>query len=115
MKNRLLRTTASFLSLRPSPARRASALSACSAARTLTPGQPRAAPALSLPQMAPIPPGTRPDFARPLCLSGPSGTGKSTLLKRLFAEFPDAFGFSVSRACPIPPARRVCRGCLHER
>jgi guanylate kinase len=41
-----------------------------------------------------------PDFGRPLCLSGPSGTGKSTLLARLFAEFPDTFGFSVSRACP---------------
>jgi hypothetical protein len=39
-----------------------------------------------------------PDFGRPLCLSGPSGTGKSTLLARLFAEFPDTFGFSVSRA-----------------
>lgn len=30
-------------------------------------------------------------------LSGPSGVGKSTLLQRLFAEFPDKFGFSVSR------------------
>ncbi|KZW00029.1 guanylate kinase [Exidia glandulosa HHB12029] len=36
-------------------------------------------------------------FTRPLVLSGPSGTGKSTLLKRLFAEYPDKFGFSVSR------------------
>ena len=39
----------------------------------------------------------RPDFLRPLVLSGPSGVGKSTLLKRLFDEFPDRFGFSVSR------------------
>lgn len=37
------------------------------------------------------------DFIRPLLLFGPSGVGKSTLLKRLFAEFPDKFGFSVSR------------------
>ncbi|CCH43958.1 Guanylate kinase [Wickerhamomyces ciferrii] len=29
-------------------------------------------------------------------MSSPSGTGKSTLLKKLFAEFPDKFGFSVS-------------------
>lgn len=37
------------------------------------------------------------DFLRPLVLSGPSGVGKSTLLQRLFTEFPDKFGFSVSR------------------
>jgi predicted AAA+ superfamily ATPase len=40
----------------------------------------------------------RTDFLRPLVLSGPSGVGKSTLLQRLFAEFPDKFGFSVSRS-----------------
>ena len=34
---------------------------------------------------------------RPVVISGPSGTGKSTLLKKLFDEFPDSFGFSVSR------------------
>ena len=33
---------------------------------------------------------------RPIVISGPSGTGKSTLLKKLFAEYPDKFGFSVS-------------------
>ena len=40
---------------------------------------------------------SRIDFFRPLVLSGPSGVGKSTLLRRLFTEFPDDFGFSVSR------------------
>jgi len=34
---------------------------------------------------------------RPLVICGPSGTGKSTLLKKLMAEFNDYFGFSVSR------------------
>ncbi|KAI5894829.1 guanylate kinase [Schizophyllum commune H4-8] len=43
-----------------------------------------------------------PDFWRPLVLSGPSGVGKSTLLSRLFAEFPDAFGFSVSHTTRSP-------------
>jgi guanylate kinase len=38
-----------------------------------------------------------PDFIRPLVVSGPSGVGKGTLIKRLFADFPDKFGFSVSR------------------
>ncbi|KAF8957435.1 P-loop containing nucleoside triphosphate hydrolase protein [Flammula alnicola] len=44
----------------------------------------------------------RPDFLRPLILSGPSGVGKSTLLQRLFAEFPDKFGFSVSHTTRTP-------------
>ncbi|KAJ8094348.1 guanylate kinase [Marasmius tenuissimus] len=42
------------------------------------------------------------DFVRPLVLSGPSGVGKSTLLQRLFAEFPDKFGFSVSHTTRSP-------------
>lgn len=36
-------------------------------------------------------------WARPLVLFGPSGTGKSTLLQRLFSECPGKFAFSVSR------------------
>ncbi|KAK0202883.1 guanylate kinase [Desarmillaria ectypa] len=43
-----------------------------------------------------------PDFLRPLILSGPSGVGKSTLLQRLFAEYPDRFGFSVSHTTRDP-------------
>ncbi|OCH91012.1 guanylate kinase [Obba rivulosa] len=43
-----------------------------------------------------------PDFLRPLVISGPSGVGKSTLLQRLFAEFPDKFGFSVSHTTRAP-------------
>lgn len=35
--------------------------------------------------------------SRPIVVSGPSGAGKSTFLKRLFAEYPNKFGFSVSR------------------
>ncbi|KAI0091768.1 guanylate kinase [Irpex rosettiformis] len=41
-------------------------------------------------------------FVRPLLVSGPSGVGKSTLFKRLFAEFPDKFGFSVSHTTRTP-------------
>ncbi|EDK45684.1 guanylate kinase [Lodderomyces elongisporus NRRL YB-4239] len=39
---------------------------------------------------------------RPVVISGPSGTGKSTLLKKLFAEHPDTFGFSVSNTTRKP-------------
>lgn len=39
---------------------------------------------------------------RPLVLCGPSGTGKSTLIKRLFDEFPDTFKFSVSHTTRTP-------------
>lgn len=41
---------------------------------------------------------------RPVVISGPSGTGKSTLLKKLFAEFPDKFGFSISNTTRSPRA-----------
>ncbi len=37
------------------------------------------------------------DLPRPMVLAGPSGSGKSTLLRMLLQEFPDEFGFSVSR------------------
>jgi len=40
--------------------------------------------------------------AQPVVFSGPSGVGKSTLLKRLFKEYPDAFGFSVSHTTRPP-------------
>ncbi|CAI8506400.1 unnamed protein product [Hanseniaspora opuntiae] len=43
----------------------------------------------------------------PIVLSGPSGTGKSTLLKKLFAEFPNDFGFSVSCTTRNPRAGEV--------
>ncbi|XP_039305038.1 guanylate kinase isoform X2 [Solenopsis invicta] len=39
---------------------------------------------------------------RPLVLCGPSGTGKSTLIKRLFDEFPNTFKFSVSHTTRMP-------------
>ncbi|KIY45998.1 guanylate kinase [Fistulina hepatica ATCC 64428] len=42
------------------------------------------------------------DFNRPLVVSGPSGVGKSTLLSRLFKEYPDKFGFSVSHTTRNP-------------
>ncbi|EGV65971.1 guanylate kinase [Yamadazyma tenuis] len=37
-------------------------------------------------------------MSTPVVISGPSGTGKSTLIKKLFAEFPDKFGFSISHS-----------------
>ncbi|XP_011496246.1 PREDICTED: guanylate kinase-like isoform X1 [Ceratosolen solmsi marchali] len=39
---------------------------------------------------------------RPVVFCGPSGTGKSTLIKLLFDEFPDKFGFSVSHTTRKP-------------
>lgn len=44
---------------------------------------------------------------RPVVISGPSGTGKSTLLKKLLAEFPDKFGFSVSNTTRGPRTGEV--------
>ena len=35
-----------------------------------------------------------------LVMAGPSESGKSTLLKKLFEEFPDEFGFSISHKRP---------------
>ncbi|KAN0064940.1 guanylate kinase [Thecaphora frezii] len=43
-----------------------------------------------------------PSDKRPIVLSGPSGVGKSTLLKKLFDEFPNDFGFSVSHTTRAP-------------
>ncbi|ODQ81931.1 hypothetical protein BABINDRAFT_160156 [Babjeviella inositovora NRRL Y-12698] len=45
--------------------------------------------------------------SRPIVISGPSGTGKSTLLKKLFADYPDKFGFSVSNTTRAPRAGEV--------
>ncbi|WVF66067.1 guanylate kinase [Kwoniella sp. CBS 6097] len=39
---------------------------------------------------------------RPLVMCGPSGTGKSTLLKTLFDDHKDQFGFSVSHTTRKP-------------
>ncbi|KAJ1766136.1 guanylate kinase, partial [Coemansia sp. RSA 1824] len=44
---------------------------------------------------------------RPIVVFGPSGTGKSTLLKRLFAEYPSEFGFSVSNTTRNPRAGEI--------
>lgn len=41
-------------------------------------------------------------MSRPIVLSGPSGTGKSTLLKKLFEDYPDTFGFSISHTTRKP-------------
>lgn len=40
---------------------------------------------------------------RPIVICGPSGTGKSTLLTKLFVDFPDKFGFSISRSSYLRP------------
>lgn len=39
---------------------------------------------------------------RPIVISGPSGVGKSTVLKRLMSDFPNSFGFSVSHTSRNP-------------
>ncbi|KAI1337672.1 guanylate kinase [Xylariaceae sp. FL0016] len=48
--------------------------------------------------MAPLPPSD----CRPLVISGPSGVGKGTLIKRLFAAHPDIFTLSVSHTTRKP-------------
>ncbi|KCV68328.1 guanylate kinase [Fonticula alba] len=40
--------------------------------------------------------------SRPVVICGPSGVGKGTLLKKLFAEFPSVFGFSISHTTRGP-------------
>eukprot|EP00842_Homolaphlyctis_polyrhiza_P005418 jgi/Hompol1/5878/HPOL_000177-RA len=55
---------------------------------------------LQHPTTAPVDPSK----PRPIVLCGPSGTGKSTLLKRLFKEYPDNFGFSISHTSRKPRA-----------
>ncbi|KAI1813032.1 guanylate kinase [Poronia punctata] len=45
---------------------------------------------------------TLPPDRRPLVISGPSGVGKGTLMKRLFASHPDTFAFSVSHTTRAP-------------
>jgi guanylate kinase len=61
-------------------------------------------PGVINPSIAAMSSVNHPDHAkansRPLVLSGPSGVGKSTLLARLFKEYPGVFGFSVSRTFP---------------
>uniref|UniRef100_A0A914WZ50 Guanylate kinase-like domain-containing protein n=1 Tax=Plectus sambesii TaxID=2011161 RepID=A0A914WZ50_9BILA len=41
-------------------------------------------------------------MVRPVVVSGPSGGGKSTILKKAFQEYPDAFAFSVSHTTRQP-------------
>lgn len=46
---------------------------------------------------------------------GPSGTGKSTLLKKLFNEYPDKFAFSISRTflSTLHPLSSISRICIY--
>ena len=39
---------------------------------------------------------------QPIVMSGPSGVGKSTILKKMMADFPDSFGFSISHTSRNP-------------
>merc|ERR1711892_990102 len=42
------------------------------------------------------------DMLQPIVMSGPSGVGKSTILKKMMADFPDSFGFSISHTSRNP-------------
>ena len=44
---------------------------------------------------------------RPLVICGPSGVGKSTIIRRLMNEFPNIFGFSVSHTTRKPRVGEV--------
>ena len=46
-------------------------------------------------------------FQSPFVVCGPSGVGKSTLIKKLMTEFPDSFGFSVSHTTRAPRGQEV--------
>ncbi|CEL08204.1 hypothetical protein ASPCAL11355 [Aspergillus calidoustus] len=48
--------------------------------------------------MVPTPPRDR----RPIVISGPSGVGKGTLIKKLFDEHPNTFAFTVSHTTRKP-------------
>ena len=39
---------------------------------------------------------------RPIIFCGPSGVGKSTMIKKLFSEFPKSFGLSCSHTSRLP-------------
>jgi len=39
---------------------------------------------------------------KPIIILGPSGVGKSTLIKKLYNKYPDRFGFSVSYTTRAP-------------
>jgi guanylate kinase len=49
-------------------------------------------------------PASKPYSTQPIVISGPSGTGKSTLLKKLFAAHPSTFAFSISHTTRAPRA-----------
>jgi len=52
-------------------------------------------------------------MSRLVVLSGPSGVGKSTLIKKLFAEYPGRFQFSVSHTTRKPRAGEVNGSAYH--
>ena len=47
-------------------------------------------------------PASTPTQRRPIVMSGPSGTGKSTMKEKLFDQHPDTFGFSISHTTRKP-------------